>query len=88
MTPYYERNGIAIYHCDCREFRPAKADMTLIPPRLPVSNPVCTHRWRASLTRAVWVCLDCGYEVSEMELHQPAEGDGRDDEAAPSHGEQ
>jgi hypothetical protein len=45
-------------------------------PRLPVSNPVCTHDWEPVLTRAVWICRHCEYEVSRIELEMPHEGDG------------
>jgi site-specific DNA-methyltransferase (adenine-specific) len=55
MTPYYEQDGIAIYHGDCREIVPSLGvvpDLTIAdPPYAQTSLP--WDRWQST-----WPCLD------------------------------
>lgn len=48
---------------------------------LPVSNPVCVHQWTRCPNRYAWQCVNCEYELTELELVRPHEGDQTDDGA-------
>lgn len=52
--------------------------MTTTPVRLltlPVSNPVCVHDWQQDYYTARYICANCGYALSRLELMLPKEGD-------------
>lgn len=45
------------------------------PERLPPSNPACWHSWRYDVARLAWICGNCGYTVTEIEIANQHEGD-------------
>ncbi len=41
---------------------------------LPISNPTCIHIWVMDPLRWLWLCVVCGYEITEKHRHESAAG--------------
>ncbi len=42
---------------------------------LPKANPVCTHHWESDDLRMVYICAECGYTLTAVDLMIEHEGD-------------